>query len=146
MRLIVLMAAVLSILFSANFTSNGDGTVTDNRSGLMWQDDHDAKTVKKNWSDAVGYCENLTLANYTDWRLPSYNELFFIADRNRRDPAIESVFQNIVSWYYWSSTTITGYENHAWYVHFLNGRGYWNVKSYKNFVRCVRSGIQKHRH
>ena len=51
-----------------NFTDNGDGTVTDAATGLMWkQDDSGSGMI---WDDALSYCENLETAGYTDWRLP----------------------------------------------------------------------------
>ena len=65
-----------SIEFS--FTDNGDGTVTDNVAGLMWQqipDDGDFT-----WDEAIIYAENLELAGYDDWRLPTAKELFSLID------------------------------------------------------------------
>ena len=34
--------------------------VTDNITGLKWQDNSEAKTVTKNWNEAISYCEDLT--------------------------------------------------------------------------------------
>ena len=42
---------------------DGDGTVTDNNTGLMWQREMDDKM---SWNDAVTYAENSTLAGYDD--------------------------------------------------------------------------------
>ncbi|MBN2793033.1 MAG: DUF1566 domain-containing protein [Desulfuromonadales bacterium] len=54
------------------FIDNGDGTVTDLGSGLMWQ----AEAVTTyDCGDPLEYCETLTLAGYNDWRLPDINEL-----------------------------------------------------------------------
>ena len=49
--------------------------VTDKVTGLQWQDNSEAKTVSKNWSDAKSYCEALTLGGHNDWRLPTIEEL-----------------------------------------------------------------------
>ncbi len=56
-----------------SYTDNGDGTVTDNVTGLMWQQD---PGEKKTYSQAVAGASNLTLADYNDWRLPSIKELY----------------------------------------------------------------------
>jgi len=49
-----------------SYTDNGDGTVTDNVTGLMWQQ---GEVGSMNWEDAITCCEALSLAGYTDWRL-----------------------------------------------------------------------------
>jgi hypothetical protein len=60
-----------------SYTDNGDGTVTDNNTGLMWQ--QTPPSDKMYYSDAVEYVENLELGGYTDWRLPTIKESFSIA-------------------------------------------------------------------
>jgi hypothetical protein len=89
---------------SGNFIDNNDGTVTDTDTGLMWQQSTAPGTYT--WQQALYYCENLSLAEYQDWRLPNRNELQSIRDYNRYDPAIDPAF-NVMSQYYWSSTTAT---------------------------------------
>jgi hypothetical protein len=60
-----------------SYTDNGDGTVTDDNTGLMWQQvPHDGKLSYK---AAVEYVENLELGGYTDWRLPTMKESFSLA-------------------------------------------------------------------
>lgn len=61
-----------------SFTTNGDGTVTDNNSGLMWQavPSNDQMT----YAEAVEYCENLVFAGYDDWRIPTTKEMFNLSD------------------------------------------------------------------
>ncbi len=70
-----------------NFTKNDDGTTVDNITNLMWQ------TIvideKMSWQEAMKYCENLKLAGYDDWRLPSVKELFSISDFNSGWPYID---------------------------------------------------------
>lgn len=63
------------------FVDNGDGTVTDNATGLMWQKSDNGEGV--NWKNALIYAENLLLANYSDWRLPNAKELQSIVDYTR---------------------------------------------------------------
>jgi len=114
--------------------------VTDNVTGLQWQDNEEAKTVKKNWEDAKSYCLALSLGGQSDWRLPTHKELKTIIDYGKTDPAIYSVFQNFISSYYWSSTTTASDSSSAWSVDFSNGYDNWYDKTYERRVRCVRGG------
>jgi len=138
-RILLIMIGVSAIVL-ADFSRSGE-IVTDSKTGLQWQDDANAGTVTRDWAGAIDYCENqLNLGGYNDWRLPNFNELYFLADRSKRNPDISSVFQNIVSDDYWSSTTIVGYEDFAWGVDFGYGNGSGTGKSYASHVRCVRAG------
>jgi len=135
--LIMIGISVASQAGVARFTrDNTTQIVTDNITGLQWQDD---VNITKNWTNAIGYCESLTLGGYTDWRLPNFNELYYIADRSTNNPAINSAFKNVVSVTYWSSSTVVGNANSAWAVDFYFGLGGWNRKSGSNYVRCVRA-------
>jgi len=144
MKKILLITIGLSISLLAGTTrfSRDDTTqiVTDSKTGLQWQDNEEANTVTKTWIEAINYCENLTLGSHDDWRLPNFNELDSLADKSKRNPAISPVFQNVVSYYYWSSTTVVSYGDGAWGVYFDGGFGDWLSKSYSYYVRCVRAG------
>ena len=59
------------------FTDNGDGTVTDNNTGLMWQQDPGEKMT---WVEAAAMVEDFQLAGYEDWRLPTIKELYSLMD------------------------------------------------------------------
>jgi hypothetical protein len=87
------------------FTDNRDGTVTDNLTGLMWAKDANAEG-SKTWSSAVDYSNNLTLGNYSDWRLPNIKELLSLFDYSQLDPMlpIDYPFTNVQDYYYWTST------------------------------------------
>ncbi len=61
-----------------SFTDNGDGTITDNNTGLIWQKTPDDGTFS--WDEAGEYCEDLELAGYDDWRLPTAKELFSLTN------------------------------------------------------------------
>ena len=121
---------------------NDKEVVIDNATNLIWQDNSDAKTIKKNWKEAINYCENLTLGGYSDWYLPNIHQLYSIADRSKDDPAIDPTFQNVVSNRYWSSTTGASDTFFAWYVGFGNDLVYgyndWGSKTTDYYVRCVR--------
>jgi hypothetical protein len=128
------------------FTDNGDGTVTDALTGLMWtEDDNDNETMT--WQEALDYANNLSLGNkgcgtsYTDWRLPNVKELQSLIDFSNYDPSLPGghPFLNVQSSYYWSSTTIEGYTSFAWYVSMSSGSVYGNEKTLSYDVRPVRS-------
>ena len=127
---------------SNNFVDNTDGTVTDTATGLMWQ--QTTQTGLKSWESAIADCESLSLADYTDWRLPNRNELQSLVDYSTHSPAIDtSFFFDQDPWlnYYWSSTTYTAYSAYAWYVFFNDGLIVYNDKSTaRYFVRAVRGG------
>ncbi len=142
MKKIVLSLLMILTIVYADFTRS-NGIVTDNKTGLQWQDDYsdnggDIKYAK--WTDAIAYCKSLSLGGYDDWRLPNIIELRSIVDRSLVNPAIDPTFLSLTSYHYWSSTThayITGY---AWNVHFWGGYSYYNDKSNTYYVRCVRGG------
>ncbi len=134
------------------FVDNGDGTVTDNCTGLQWQKD----TADVNgdgrlspewdggdavpWCDALAYCENLIFAGHDDWLLPNVRELQSIVDYGRFNPSIDPVFGALSS-VYWSSTSYAGNPDVAWVVGFGNGFVYSSgVKGNDYYVRAVRSG------
>jgi hypothetical protein len=56
-----------------SFSDNGDGTVTDNVTGLMWEKAVSDRPLT--WEESLRRCEDLELGGHDDWRLPSINEL-----------------------------------------------------------------------
>ena len=115
--------------------------VTDNVTNLMWQDNSEVKTVRKSWSNASLYCENLALGGYSDWRLPRIKELESIVDISKSNPAIDNSFLNCNSSIYWSSTIFaTTNINYACLVVFNSGKSGYSSNSSTNSVRCVRNG------
>ena len=139
MRQILLIMIGLSALVSADFTKTvGGNIVTDNTTGLQWQDDATGSTMS--WESALSKCGNLSLDGYDDWRLPNINELKSIIDRSKVSQAIVDGFEFTSSNYYWSSTTYEGRKDYAWYVYFSSGVAENYHKYRKYYVRCVRAG------
>ncbi len=130
------------------YIDNGDGTVTDQGTDLMWMQsaaDTDADgnidtDDEISWKDALAYCEDLNFAGFTDWRLPNQRELTSIIKYNAFAPAIDPVFSDGSS-YYWSSTTTAHHANYALGVHFNYGSDGWDFKTHLYYVRCVRGGL-----
>ena len=124
-----------------DFADNGDGTITDSATGLMWQQ---GDSGPHNWEDALTYCESLQLAGRNDWRLPNAKELQSIVDYSRSpdttgSPAIDPLFDvtSITNEggqtdypFYWTGTTHANFTNFpggsAAYVAFGRALGYMN--------------------
>jgi hypothetical protein len=119
------------------FVNNGDGTVSDTSTGLMWQQADNG--AERTWLNALSTCEALALAGQTDWRLPDIRELQSIVEDSNSSPAVPSEFNSRVE-NYWSATTDAQFPGDAWYVYF--GRGFSGNDSKENIyrVRCVRGG------
>ena len=135
--LIIILLLVPMTAISSHYTINGDGTVTDNVTGLMWQQEDDDNI--RTWEEAVSYCENLFFppSKYSDWRLPDLQELRSIVAEDQYNPAIDTTsFPNTNSSNYWSSRE--GDRVLAWYVAFYEGASSNSYKIDSNYARCVR--------
>ena len=78
----------------SSYTENGDGTVTDNVTGLMWQQTPDTDgdgdidaADKLSYDDAVAGANTFDLGGYSDWRLPTIKELYSLIDFGGVDPS-----------------------------------------------------------
>ena len=121
------------------YTDHGDGTVTDNVTGLMWQKAVDAGSY--GWDAAKAYCDGLDFAAYADWRLPTRIELASLVDYGvaQPGPTIRAdVFPGTPATFFWSSTPLAGSASDAWYVDFNDGKAFNYVVSDTYRVRCVR--------
>jgi hypothetical protein len=123
-----------------NLVNNGDGTVTDTSTGLMWQQATAPGTYT--WQQALAYCENLILADYDDWRLPNRNELQSLVDYERYAPAVDrAFFRETAPDDYFTSTTNPDEPNRAREVNFQYGPMSTGLsKSNSYYVRAVRGG------
>ena len=124
---------------TARFVDNGDGTITDTTTGLMW-----AKGTlgcgQVTHAHAIKACSALRLAGHKDWRLPTVEEHFALADRNRHNPAIDiNLFPDTKSDWYWTSTLCGWAPSCAWFVYFYYGDSSSSRRSSLAFVRAVRS-------
>lgn len=125
-----------------SFTDNGDGTITDTASGLMWTQDDNAEAVL--WQNALAYAEGKEFAGYTDWRLPDAKELQSILDYTKspatsNSAAINTVFNctqilneadEVDYPWYWSSTihaTSSDENEGGWAVYVAFGRCMGNM-------------------
>ena len=110
----------------------------DSTTGLEWQDNKDAGAYgdepSKNWENAKTYCSTLSLSTYSDWHLPTIDELKSISANN-------SSFTNSSYGFYWSFTTDNSSSRYnALGIYFANNSGtqYSFNKNDEYKVRCVR--------
>lgn len=119
------------------YTANGDGTVTDDVTGLVWQQIAPANAYT--WGDAQAYCAGLALAGHADWRVPAFIELVSIVDYARNSPAIDlAAFAGAPPMDYWASTPFAGALTDAREVYFSSGDTGHDDELGTNDVRCVR--------
>ena len=126
-----------------DFQENGDGTISDKATGLMWMQDDSGDGMT--WEEALSYAENMEFAGYSDWRLPDAKELQSLLDYSRSpettsSTAIDPLFNcTAISNeagqedypFYWSSTTHANWSADnsgafAAYVCFGRAMGYMN--------------------
>ncbi len=143
------------------YVDNGDGTITDARTGLMWEKLSDDGTIHDKdweylWTEAFWKVANLNLAafaGYTDWRVPNVNELLTLVNYGVGVPAISPAFNtgcnvgcNVLTCSctggrYWSSSARASDPRQAWAV----SSGYTSPLPKADYtfienVRAVRGG------
>ncbi len=142
----------------SRYTDNGDGTVTDKATGLMWKQCSEGQSTTNSacdtgalatytWQGALQQAEALNsgggFAGYTDWRLPNRNELASLVERQCWSPAINTNLFPGTGWFsaYWSSSPSASSSGSAWFVNFYDGEVLSYYKSSARYVvRLVRGG------
>ena len=123
-----------------DFSDNGDGTISDEATGLMWMQDDSDGTL--DWEEALSYCETLELAGHDDWKLPNAKQLQSLVDYSRspghtNSAAIDPIFactgitnemDEADFGFFWTGTTHANQMggHSAVYVSFGRGLGYMN--------------------
>ena len=154
-----------------SYTDNGDGTVTDNQTGLTWEKKSDDGSIHDkddlySWSDTfsvfISALNTASFAGHNDWRLPNKIELQSLLDFGEADPAIDPAFNNNCGANsggnppcsvatcsctpelagYWSSTSVRVNPLFAWIIFFNFGISNQAHKGFDtNYVRAVRGGL-----
>ena len=144
------------------FTDNGDGTVTDNLTGLMWEKQSDDGSIhdKDNiytwdttFASKVATLNSTVFAGHNDWRVPNVVELQSLVNYGAGNPSTFSAFNTSCSASctvltcsctrvgdYASSSTYHNSPSLGWFVHFGDGFTYFDNKSDNFFLRAVRAG------
>ena len=140
------------------FTDNGNGTITDNLTGLIWLKNANCYGTRT-WAQALSNCNGLNSGECGltdgsvegDWRLPNRRELFSLVHDGYYNPALPNTagtgqgtagdpFTNVQSNVYWSSTTSALDAAYAWTVTMGYGSVYGYFKANGSYVWPVRWG------
>jgi hypothetical protein len=146
--------AIFRSVIRSQLVDNGDGTISDMQTGLMWKKCVEGvsgngcaagSAASFNWQQALEQPGTVNsgegFAGYHDWRLPNIKELTSIVEEQCSNPAINSNrFPNTPSSYVWSGSPYANYSGLAWYVDFGNGYSYGGNRSVNDQVRLVRDG------
>lgn len=123
-----------------HFTDHGDGTVTDELTGLTWQSSQYSDSIT--WEQALQYADTLTTGGQTDWRLPNIKELQSISDAQLTAPSLPSNHFTVVSsGKYWSSTSLPNQTAKAWYLDTQFGITTYDLKTIRHYLLCVRGNL-----
>jgi len=129
------------------YIDNGDGTITDKISGLMWLANGSC-LGKGNWQEALSKAKDFNLdsskylcsysGEYKDFRLPDKNELLSIVDYSQSNPSLKAnnLFRDIVSAQYWTSTPYSNTE--VWNINLSTGDFITTSKSSNSNILLVR--------
>ena len=123
------MLVISGTALAERCVDNGDGTVTDNITGLMWQK---ATAAPRDWNRAMSYADGLSLGGHSDWQLPSRHKLEGLYDSPCKN------MMDVKKDFYWSSTTCEYVTDFVWRITFLDGYGDNRRNTYHYYVRAVR--------
>ena len=126
-----------------SFTDSGDGTVTDNITGLVWQK---ADGGEMSWTNALRYALTNRVGGQSDWRLPTSHEAFSILNHGTVNPALNTtVFTLSAAQYWWTGDSQAGDASRIWAINAGGGIGAHKQDetlssggTNRYHVRCVR--------
>ena len=144
--LVLFVLLIIPYSASATLTDNGDGTITDSESGLMWLANANVNGAQT-WDVAMTWAEDLVLGGYDDWRLPYSDDcsgfncassemgnLFYNEGITASNP---DEFLDVQSSMYWSGT-VTADPLWAWRFHFNYGNQLTSYIGFSRYAMAVR--------
>ncbi len=124
--------------FRNDFRDNGNGTITDSVTGLVWEKSGSPYSMP--FSESQDYIDGLNkkkFAGYDDWRLPTLEELASLLENKKVDGLyIDPLFDRKQKWCWTADTRASG---GAWNVYFRYGYVDRRYLEYNRYVRGVRS-------
>jgi len=143
-----------------SLTENGDGTLTDTVTGLMWQKKYQGPMT---WLQALDYCRKLDTGGRQDWRVPHAHELQTLVDYRRFNPAGDGDRLDLKALKgedpgirpdhpmrrympdtrlgFWTSTVYASSLESVWVVDFKHGRLWHRPPEDRYYVRAVRGKL-----
>lgn len=125
------------------FIDNKDGTITDRQTLLIWQKNDDGQI--RILEDANKYCQTLSIGGYSDWHLPSRDELISLWDNaGAKNNLRKKYFPSMKPSYYWSSIIGNRDKNtraFGWGVSFQDGYAGDDDVPFEAYTRCVSNGL-----
>ncbi|MFA6788195.1 MAG: DUF1566 domain-containing protein [Arcobacteraceae bacterium] len=113
--------------------------VKDHTTHLMWADNSSSVSLQLTHKEAIEYCEKLSHAGYTNWRLPKIEEFETIVDKLNRKTYINKAFKYNVPTGYWAyKAHFRTFWYYADYMNFISGTAYFDNRNVNKYVRCVR--------
>ncbi len=114
-----------------NFIVFENGTVLDKKTNLMWASKDNGENI--NWHDATLYCEQYNGGSYTDWRMPTIDELAGLYDNGKEQTSGYHIidFITITRALQWSSDTDG--SNMVAVLYFYDGETVWNNPSTSSY-------------
>jgi hypothetical protein len=137
--IVAAFVVLMTIGVIADRSSDQSLTWTDPRTGLMWTKQDNGSNVDLN--QASNYCQNLTLGGYSNWRLPTIDELAGIDDQPQSVNSLQNKGNiQLSSWWIWSTTASGIAEGDVLYFDFVNRKGFPDHLVGSNYERalCVR--------
>lgn len=136
---------------SARFVNNGDGTITDSNTDLMWKQCLEGlagdecelgEALALNWAEALLYLPELNKEGdkgYMDWRMPNIRELSTLVETQCMNPSINTeVFPGTPATQVWTSSPYQFYTHYSWYVDFGYGSADYDERIKPKSLRLVR--------
>jgi hypothetical protein len=137
-------------LISDRYRDLGDGTVLDTQTNLQWMRRALGQTWngqtcvgdanRFNWDDAIKIAKGMRHAGYTDWRLPTIDELKTLIVTGQIPTIDQQAFPNTPSSWFWSGSPYASNANSAWSVSLGYGYAYYYGRGSYYHVRLVRGG------
>lgn len=116
------------------FVNNGDGTVTDTKTGLMWAAKDNVIPI--NWSNALSYCHNYSGGGHSDWRMPTLAELESLynpKEKNKNGYHVTKLIDTTAS----SCWALETRGSTAGRFNFTYGKVYWLRQFYSGPTRVL---------
>lgn len=139
MKYLIFLLLTISLFANDMQRNSRTAVVIDQLNSLMWQDDVSVIKIKKSHEDAPVYCEELTHAGYSNWRVPTIEEFALIVNKkNVRNYIHKAFVYNVPDGYWAKKAHWRTFWYYADYMHFISGTPYFDSRFKLKYIRCVR--------